>query len=99
MWSTSKFCHMFVTRLKFVIRTGSDIYVTAQVGDEDIGKGLVGDGLFLVERKGGRKFAKMLTEYNEAMAKAKKDHLAIWQYGDITDDDAKEFGAGARPAR
>ena len=42
--------------------------------------------------------AKMLAEYNEAMAKAKRDHLAIWQYGDITEDDAKEFGAG-RPAR
>merc|ERR1712241_140966 len=79
-------------------KTGTDIYVTAQVDDEDIGKGLVGDGLFLVERKGGRKFAKMLAEYNEAMAKAKRDHLAIWQYGDITEDDAKEFGAG-RPAR
>ena len=37
-----------------MIRTGTDIYVTAQVDDEDIGKGLVGDGLFLVERKGGR---------------------------------------------
>jgi len=80
-------------------KTGTDTFVTAQVGDEDIGKGLVGDGLFLVERKGGRKFAKMLSEYNEAMAKAKRDHLAIWQYGDITEDDAKEFGAGTRPAR
>merc|ERR1711971_20713 len=67
-------------------KTGSDTFVTAQVGDEDIGKGLVGDGLFLVERKGGRKFAKMLSDYNEAMAKAKRDHLAIWQYGDITED-------------
>merc|ERR1712088_525451 len=80
-------------------KTGTDTFVTAQVGDEDIGKGLVGDGLFLVERKGGRRFAKMLAEYNEAMAKAKRDHLAIWQYGDITEDDAKEFGAGTRPAR
>ena len=85
--------------MNYNLRTGSDTFVTAQVGDEDIGKGLVGDGLFLVERKGGRKFAKMLSDYNEAMAKAKRDHLAIWQYGDITEDDAKEFGAGARPAR
>ena len=27
------------------------------------------------------------------MAVAKKAHLNIWQYGDITADDAKEFGA------
>merc|ERR1719219_3178343 len=33
----------------------------------------------------------------EAMAKAKKDHLNIWQYGDITQDDAKEFGAAVKP--
>lgn len=41
---------------------------------------------FLPERVRGIK------EYEEAMEKAKKDHLNIWRYGDITADDAKEFG-------
>ena len=42
---------------------GSDSYVTfADENDEDIGKGLVGDGLLLVDRKGGRKLAKLLKE-------------------------------------
>jgi len=27
--------------------------------------------------------------------KAKKEHLNIWRYGDITADDAKEFGVMA----
>lgn len=31
-------------------------------------------------------------EYKEAEAAAKKDHLGVWEYGDITEDDAKEFG-------
>ena len=80
-------------------RTGTDVFVTVHSGDEDIGKGLVEDGLLLVDKKGGRKFAKMMKEYDDAMQKAKKHHLNIWRYGDITEDDAKEFGVGVKPAR
>ena len=48
----------------FNTRVGSDSYVTfADENDEDIGKGLVGDGLLLVDRKGGRKLAKLLKEW------------------------------------
>ena len=76
------------------------MFVSVHIDDEDIGKGLVEDGLFLVDRKGGRKFAKMMKEYDDAMQRAKKHHLNIWRYGDITDDDAKEFGVGApKPQR
>lgn len=35
-----------------------------------------------------------LEDYLDAQAKAKKQHLNIWEYGDITEDDAKEFGLG-----
>jgi len=80
-------------------KTGTDVFVTVHSGDEDIGKGLVEDGLLLVDKKGGRKFAKMMKEYDDAMQKAKKHHLNIWRYGDITEDDAKEFGVGVKPAR
>lgn len=31
-------------------------------------------------------------EYKEAEDLAKKNHLGVWEYGDITDDDAREFG-------
>jgi len=49
----------------------------------------------LVDKKGGRRLAKLVASYQEAMEKAKKSHLNIWEYGDITQDDAKEFGVGA----
>jgi len=76
-------------------KVGSEVYVTLTTdAGEDIGKGLVQDGLLLVDRKGGRKLASLLREYDEAMTKAKKDHINIWQYGDITADDAREFGSG-----
>ena len=58
----------------------------------DIVKNLISEGLLMVDRKGGRRMAKMLGTYTEAMEEAKKSHLNIWEYGDITDDDAKEFG-------
>jgi len=80
-------------------KTGNEVFVSVHSGDEDVGKGLVEDGLFLVDRKGGRKFAKMMKEYEDSMQKAKKHHLNIWRYGDITDDDAREFGTGVNPAR
>ena len=42
----------------------------------------------------------MQKDYNEAMEKAKKAHLNIWRYGDITQDDSREFGAPApKPQR
>lgn len=35
-----------------------------------------------------------LNDYKNAQSEAAKNHLKIWEYGDITEDDAKEFGLG-----
>lgn len=77
-------------------KTGGESFVTFHLGDDDIGKGLVEDGLLMVDRKGGRRMASVLKAYEDAMARAKKHHLNIWQYGDITQDDAREFGIGEK---
>merc|ERR1712029_209753 len=45
-------------KLNVEYKTGNDVFVTVHEGDDDIGKGLIEDGLFLVDKKGGRKFAK-----------------------------------------
>jgi len=60
---------------------------------EDIGKNLILDGLMLAEKKGGRKLTKLVDSYRDAQDSAKKNHLNIWEYGDITEDDSREFGA------
>merc|ERR1711862_512416 len=73
-------------KLNVEYKTGGESFVSAHIGDEDIGKGLVEDGLLMVDKKGGRKLAKLVKEYDDAMARAKKNHLNIWQYGDITQD-------------
>uniref|UniRef100_A0A2S2Q6G9 Staphylococcal nuclease domain-containing protein 1 n=1 Tax=Sipha flava TaxID=143950 RepID=A0A2S2Q6G9_9HEMI len=59
---------------------------------EDLVKKLVEEGFLLVDRRRERYLQKLLTEYIEAQEKAKKDRLHMWEYGDITEDDAKEFG-------
>ncbi len=65
-------------------------------GNEDVIKNLISEGLLLVDKKGGRRMAKLLASYMSAMDAAKKEHLNIWEYGDITADDAKEFGIGRK---
>ena len=39
---------------------------------------------------------KLVDSYRDAMESAKKNHLNIWEYGDITADDAREFGVGVK---
>ncbi|XP_050421861.1 staphylococcal nuclease domain-containing protein 1-like [Adelges cooleyi] len=69
-------------------------HVTVKDADkkEDLVKKLVEEGFLLVDRRRERYLQKLLTEYIEAQDKAKKDRLHMWEYGDITEDDAKEFG-------
>jgi staphylococcal nuclease domain-containing protein 1 len=72
------------------------VTLTDATSNEDIGKNLVTDGLMMVDKKGGRRLAKLVNSYIEAQDSAKKNHLNIWEYGDITADDAREFGAAVK---
>nr|QBI71279.1 ebna2 binding protein P100 [Nicoletia phytophila] len=60
--------------------------------NEDIGQNLVRDGLLLIDNRREKRLQKLLSEYKTAQDSAKKNHLGIWEYGDFTEDDAKEFG-------
>jgi len=69
-------------------------YVTVfNDSNEDLGKNVVQDGLMMVDKVRGRRLAKVVNSYVEAQESAKKNHLNIWEYGDITGDEAREFGA------
>lgn len=83
---------------EFLINTeyknGSTDCVTLYNADkEDIGKMLIKDGFVLVERRRERKLQKLLSEYMKAQETAKSSRINLWRYGDITEDDATEFGA------
>ncbi|GBL80625.1 Nuclease domain-containing protein 1 [Araneus ventricosus] len=59
---------------------------------EDIGKRLVEKGFVLAEKRLEKKYQKLINEYLSAQELAKKNRANLWVYGDITEDDAKEFG-------
>ncbi|XP_066257957.1 staphylococcal nuclease domain-containing protein 1 isoform X2 [Euwallacea similis] len=65
-----------------------------QSGTTDIIRGLIAEGLLLVNNIKSRRQNHLLEDYLSAQTEAKKEHRNIWEYGDITEDDAKEFGLG-----
>lgn len=52
----------------------------------DIGKQLVSDGLVMAEKRRERKLKELVDQYQTAQKAALAAHLAIWKYGDITQD-------------
>lgn len=83
-----------VLLLNVEYKSGSLLHVTLLSADEkeDIGKELVEKGFVFVDPKREKKFQKIVSEYLAAQESAKKQRLNLWQYGDVTEDDAKEFG-------
>ncbi|XP_068621678.1 staphylococcal nuclease domain-containing protein 1 [Battus philenor] len=59
----------------------------------DIGKNLIKEGLVLMEYTREHRLAGLISEYRAAQELAKSSRLNLWRHGDITDDDAIEFGA------
>eukprot|EP01137_Pigoraptor_chileana_P032464 Opistho-2@21860 len=68
-------------------------HVTAlEDGAGDITRVVLAEGLGLLERRRERRFASLIQDYAAAQDSAKAARLSMWQYGDLTADDAKEFG-------
>ncbi|UXI18301.1 transmembrane protein 242-like [Sarcoptes scabiei] len=65
---------------------------------QDVILQMVKDGWLFVDSKSRREFRllKKLKEYTDSQESAKKNGLNLWQYGDVTPDDAKEFGYSNR---
>ncbi|KAK8384015.1 hypothetical protein O3P69_016033 [Scylla paramamosain] len=69
-------------------------YVSLQRVDNkaDVAEVLLGQGLLLIDERKDKRFLSMLTTYRAAQESARRKHLNVWQYGDVTEDDAHEFG-------
>ncbi|XP_072045647.1 staphylococcal nuclease domain-containing protein 1-like [Amphiura filiformis] len=74
--------------------SGSQDFVTILTPEarEDVSQKLISDGLVLAEHRREKRLNKMVTEYKAAQETARKNRLNLWRYGDITEDDAREFG-------
>lgn len=59
----------------------------------DLGKNLIKEGLVLMEGTRDYRLASLASEYRVAQEHAKISRLNLWRHGDITEDDAIEFGA------
>ncbi|KAL7867516.1 hypothetical protein SRHO_G00089000 [Serrasalmus rhombeus] len=59
---------------------------------DDVGQGLVKEGLVMVDVRKEKHLQKMVTEYLNSQESAKSARLNIWRYGDFRADDADEFG-------
>ncbi|XP_059470749.1 staphylococcal nuclease domain-containing protein 1 [Neocloeon triangulifer] len=76
-------------------RVGTQEFVsvaTDKEGKDDIIKYLLEEGFLLLENRRDRRLKKLMDEYHASQEAAKRAHARIWQYGDITEDDATEFG-------
>ncbi|XP_050683973.1 staphylococcal nuclease domain-containing protein 1 [Leptidea sinapis] len=59
----------------------------------DLGKNLIKEGLVVVDGVRDRRLAPLVAEYRAAQESARRSRLNLWCHGDITEDDAAEFGA------
>jgi len=78
--------------------TGLDCITLVDPGSKkDIVLQMVESGLFIInkkDRRRERRLQKVQSDYRTAQENAKKNRLNLWQYGDFTEDDAREFGLG-----
>jgi len=80
-------------------RVGGLEFVSVLLQDtkDDVIKGLVSDGLLHAEKRKEKRLQKLVKSYWNAQESAKKAHLNLWQYGDVTEEEQPEWGMpGAR---
>ncbi|XP_037580368.1 staphylococcal nuclease domain-containing protein 1 [Dermacentor silvarum] len=82
-------------QLNVEYRVGGQEYVTLlNSSGNDVGKTLLQEGWVLLEERRDRHLQELLQEYTAARDSAKAKRLNLWCYGDVTEDDSKEFGWG-----
>ncbi|XP_046390934.1 staphylococcal nuclease domain-containing protein 1 [Ischnura elegans] len=80
-------------RLNEEFRVGGLPYAMLRnVDGEDIGRTMVAEGRVFASHRREVRFKELMEDYMAAEHEARRDHKNMWQYGDATEDDAKEFG-------
>lgn len=77
-------------------RDGPAEYVTALDAETstDIGQEMLEQGLITLKARTSAHLQALMAAYTAAQQQAKSGRLGIWTYGDVSEDDAKEFGRG-----
>lgn len=75
-------------KMNIEYRITGESYVTLHAGDQDIGKGLIADGLAYHDPRRGERYRKICDEYEKAQDEAKRERRNLWEYGDAREDEA-----------
>eukprot|EP00731_Ephydatia_muelleri_P029856 Em0021g379a len=67
-------------------------YASLNYEGVDVAEKLVKEGLLRVEKRREKRLLSLVETYCKAEEQARRDRRGIWRYGDVTPDDAKEFG-------
>ncbi|CAF4745688.1 unnamed protein product [Pieris macdunnoughi] len=71
----------------------SSVTLVDPATNADLGKNLIKDGLVLTEKLREPRLSSLMADYRSAQEQAKASRLNLWRHGDISEDDALEFGA------
>lgn len=75
------------------MKEGNTYQVTLITKDgTDVGEDLLKNGFCTTVKKAPKHLSELHEKYLDIQLQAKKQHLNLWRYGDITEDDDKEFG-------
>ncbi|KAI5729279.1 hypothetical protein M8J76_000948 [Diaphorina citri] len=75
----------------FLVETRRDKCLQKLMSKTDLMKALIGSGFFLVETRRDKRLQKLVAEYESAQQDALKNRYNMWEYGDIREDDDRDF--------
>ena len=84
----------YLLNVEYKDQNGFTCTLTDTETKEDVIEKLIEDGVLIVNHVRKREMDELLDKYQKAEELARKHRRLIWEYGDIRDDDAKEFGSG-----
>ncbi|KAL1456475.1 hypothetical protein WDU94_001206 [Cyamophila willieti] len=83
--------HKVLLNVEYNITGSPYVTVLDAATKTDLIKGLVAAGYFLVETRRDKRLQKLVGEYEAAQQEALKNRYNMWEYGDIREDDDKDF--------
>lgn len=84
--------NQFLFNVEYHVGSQDFVSILNPESRDDLTQQLLNDGLVLVEHRREKRLKKMVSDYAKCQETARKNRMNLWRYGDITEDDAREFG-------
>ncbi|XP_039286934.1 staphylococcal nuclease domain-containing protein 1 isoform X1 [Nilaparvata lugens] len=83
---------VFLMNVEYKISGFPHVTLVDPTTQTDMIKSLVEQGYLLIDKRREKRLQQVVQDYIAAEEKARKAHKVIWEHGDITEDDDREFG-------